>query len=226
MKNGERRSRAKWLRWAALVLLIAATPFGWLVARDTVLIWRASDGWGEQLARGNLVDRLVQTIRDSKISVNSREPMKLTMFFDPSCFLLEGGELRPSETPAAQSGFRDRRSPSLKEILAEHRFLADRAIKDMAESKAVSDSFSTSELILFNACIAATPFSAACAARVAKRRDAGYDKAFADVTRNLGIKAQRAGEPGQYCYTMPEVIDPPARRALSTALGVNDIEEP
>ncbi len=226
MRPRGRRSTARWLRWAALILLIAATPFGWLVARDTVLIWRASDGWGEELARGNLVDRLVQTIRDSKISLNSREPMKLTMFFDPSCFLLEGGELTPSETPAIQSSFRDRRPPSLKEIFSDHRFLAEGAIKDAAESKAVSDSFSTPELIFFNACMAATPFSAACAARVAERRDAAYDAAFADVTSNLGIKAQRAGEPGQYCYTMPDIIDPPARRAVSTASGVNDIDEP
>ncbi len=137
--------------------------------------------------------------------------MKLTMIFDPSCFLLEGGVLTPSETPAIQSSFRDRRSPSLQEILAEHRFLAERVIKDAAESKAVSDSFSTPELIFFNACMAATPFSAACATRVAERRDAAYDKAFADVTRNLGIKAQRVGEPGQYCYTMPDIVDQPAR---------------
>ena len=152
--------------------------------------------------------------------------MKLTMFFDPSCFLLEGGELRLSETPAAQSGFRDGRSPSLQEIFAEHRILAEGVIKDLAESKAISDSFSTPELILFNACIAATPVSATCAARVAEQRDAAYDKAFADVTRNLGIKAQRAGEPGQYCYTMPDVGDPPAERSPPSPSGTDDIIEP
>jgi hypothetical protein len=207
LRASERRSKARWLRWAALVLLIAATPFGWLVARDTILILRASDGMGEELAHGNLVDRFVQTIRDSKISVNSRRPMHLTMLLDPSCFVLEGGKFQASDTPAAQSGFREGRRPSLEEIFSEHRFLAEEMVEDVAEGKAVADSFSTPELILFNACMAATPFSAACETRVAERRDAAYDKAFADVTRNLGIKAQRANKPGQYCYTMPDLVD-------------------
>ncbi len=211
LRNGERRSRAKWLRWAALILLIAATPFGWLVARDTLMVLRARDDAETNLVRGNLVDRFNQTIEDSEIAVKSRRPLQLFMVVDPSCFELEAGRLRPSDTPAAQSAFEGGEPPSLYAILSSHRFLADRMVDQVVEGKAVSDSFSTSELILFNACIAATPFASACETRVAERRDAAYDKAFAETTRILGVKAQRAGAPGQYCYTMPDIIDRPAQ---------------
>ncbi|QNO25993.1 hypothetical protein EEB18_014510 [Sphingopyxis sp. OPL5] len=209
MNTSEHRRQARWVRLAALVLLIAVTPFSWLVVRDTILVLRASEGMGAELAHDNLVDRFVQTIRDSKISINSRKPMQLTMVFDPSCFKLEGGKFRLSDTPAAQSSFRDKRQPSLEEILSSHRFLAESRAEEIAESKALADSFSTPELILFNACIAATPFSAACETRVAARRDRAYDKAFAEVSRSFGIKAQRVGKPEQYCYIMPDIVAPP-----------------
>ena len=204
-----RSKKAKWLRRAALILLIAATPFSWLIVRDTILILRASDGPGASLARGNLVDRFNQTIRDSVISLNSRKPLPLTIVLDSSCFELEAGKLRPSDTPAAQSSFEDGRPPSLNAILSSHRFLAERMVDQVTEGKAVSDSFSTSELIFFNACMAATPFASACETRVAARRDAAYNKAFAETTRILGVQARRAGAPEQYCYTMPDLVDRP-----------------
>lgn len=207
MKATGRSTRGRWLRWAALILLIAATPFFWMVARDAILIQRASEGSGAETARWLLVTRLANTIDDAGLSARTREPFYLTMLFDPSCFVLAEEELLPSDTPAGKSSFRDGREPSLSEILSTHRMLAERMINQNIQYGTIAESFSTPELVLYNACVAATPFAGACKTRISTRIDARYDRAAEEAFRVFGIKAKQAGAPNRYCYTMPEVVE-------------------
>jgi len=201
-----RKQFANWLRWAALLLLIAATPYCWLVVRDTILVLHASDGQGEETARWLLVTRFANTIDDSKISAKTREPFYLTMLYDPSCFVLKGATLLPSDTPPAQSSLREDRQPSLDEILSTHRMLAERQVNQTIQDHAISESFSTAELILFNGCVAATPFAPMCEKRVSARLDAVYDKVSEEAFTLLGTKARQAGAPNRYCDIMPQVV--------------------
>lgn len=206
LKAAERSKTKRWFRWSVLILMIAATPFCWLVARDATLVLRASDGNGAETAHWLLVTRLANTIDDAGLSLRTREPSYLTMAFDPSCFVLRPEALQPSDTPAEKSSFRDAREPSLNEILSTHRMLAERTINQNIQYGAISESFSTLELILFNACIAATPFGGTCRKQVSTRIDAVYDKAAERIFRVFGTKAKQAGAPDRYCYIMPDVV--------------------
>ena len=206
MKASGRSNTARFLRWTAFVLLIAATPFGWLVARDAILMLRAGDGEGEDLARAILVERFQQTIDGSKIARETRTPMRLTMLLDPDCFVVEGAELRASDTPPARSSLRGGKLPSLDEIFFDHRSLAERQVGIFAEYKNISEHFSTREISLFNACMAATPFAGWCEERVSARLDPGYDRSLAEVATFFGTKLPLAREKGRYCYTMPARI--------------------
>jgi hypothetical protein len=206
LNSDERRNKANWLRWSLVFLLIAATPFLWLLSRDAILMLHASDGEGEVVARGILVERFQQTIENSKIARETRTPMSLTMLLDPDCFVIDGAKLRISDTPPAQSSLRGGNLPSIDEILFQHRFLAERQTKKFAESKNISDSFSTSEISILNACMSATPFGGWCEERISARLDRGYDRALADVTSFFGTKLPLANEKNHYCYTMPTRI--------------------
>lgn len=206
MSSGQRRNKTKWFRWWLVFLLIAATPFLWLLSRDAILMLRASDGEGEVVARGILVERLQQTIENSKIARETRTPMRLTMLLDPDCFIIDGAKLRVSDTPPAPSSLREGKLPSFDELFFEHRSLAERQTVKFAAYKNISENFSTGELSLFNACMAATPFTAWCEERVVARLDRGYDRALADVTTFFGTKLPLAHEKGRYCYTMPARI--------------------
>ena len=207
----ERSKTRRWLRWPVLILMIAATPFCWLVARDAILVLRASDGNGAETAHWLLVTRLANTIDDAGLSVRTREPFYLTMVFDPSCFVLRAEALQPSDTPAEKSSFRDAREPSLNEILSTHRMLAERTINQNIQHGVISESFSTPELILFNACIAATPLGGTCKKRVSTRINALYDKTAEKTFRVFGTKAKQAGTPDRYCDIMPDVMKRPAQ---------------
>jgi len=203
---GQRRNKARWVRWSVVLLLIAATPFTWLISRDAILMLRASDSEGEETAHGILVERFQQTIENSKIARDTRTPMRLTMLLDPDCFIVDGAKLRVSSTPPAQSSLREGKLPSIDEILFQHRFLAERQTKKSAESKNISDSFSTSEISILNACMSATPFAGWCEDRISARLDRGYNRALADVTTFFGTKLPLANEKNHYCYTMPARI--------------------
>lgn len=207
MTAAARNWKTRWFRWAALILMIAATPFGWLVARDTTLLLRANNNGGAEAAHWLLVTRFANTIDDSEISAKTREPLRLTMMYDPSCFVLQAETLQPSDTPANKSSFRDGREPSLKEILWTHRMLAEHMVNQSIQHGVISKSFTTPELILFNACMAATPFGKMCERRVSTRIDARYDKAAEEAFRIFGTRAKLAGTPDSYCYTMPDVLE-------------------
>ncbi len=206
MNSDRRRKKTRWLRWSLAFLLIAATPFSWLLLRDAILMLRASDGEGEVAARGILVERFQHTIENSKIARETRTPMRLTMLLDPDCFIIDGAKLRVSDTPPDPSSLREGKLPSFDELVFEHRSLAERQTLKFAAYKNISESFSTSELSLFNACMAATPFAGWCEESISARLDRGYDKALADVTTFFGIKLPLAHEKGHYCYTMPARI--------------------
>ena len=203
---GERRNNARWIRWSIVLLMIAATPFTWLLSRDAVLMMRASAGEGEETAREILVQQFQQTIESSKIARDTRTPMRLTMLLDPDCFIIDGARLRVSDTPPAQSSLREGKLPSINAILFQHRFLAERQTRKFAESKNISDSFSTSEISILNACMSATPFGGWCEDRISARLDRGYDRALADVTTFFGTKLPLADAKNHYCYTMPARI--------------------
>jgi hypothetical protein len=194
LKTSEHRSKARWLRWLGAILLIATTPFLWLLSRDTILLLRASGSEGKEMARGILVERFQQTIESSKIAHETREPLRLTLLLDPDCFVVEGVKLRVSDTPPDLSGMHKGKLPSLSEIFFEHRSLAERQTGKFAEYKNISESFSTSELSLLNACVTATPFAGWCEKRISARLDRGYDKALADVTTFFGTKLPLANE--------------------------------
>ncbi|WP_411339668.1 hypothetical protein V6U71_17680 [Sphingopyxis sp. J-6] len=205
MKPVERAVRTKWLRCAALLLLLAITPFCWLVARDAILLLRFGDSMSEDEAHWLLADRFANTINESKISARMLKPLYLTIFREPSCFVLRGAKLLPSDTPAAPSDFRGGRQPSLNNILLEHGLLAELFVEQNIHKKAVSEGFSGSEMVLFNACLAATPFAGACETRVSKRLDASYRKVSDEVLTTFGIIARRADAQDRYCYILPEV---------------------
>lgn len=205
-------SRARWFRWAVLILLIAATPFFWLIARDALLILRADEGHGKEIARNIVANRLVETIRFSKAAPFSREPLYLTIVLDPSCFVIDGTSFAPSKTPAEPGSFRDKKFPSLEEILSNHRWIAEREVQDLVFRTQISDSFSTSELIALNGCIAATPLARWCENKVSVRIDKMGDMTYRKVAARLGLKAQQAGEPDRECYMLPEVVEGSAER--------------
>lgn len=167
---------------------------------------RASDGDGALAARGILIERFQQTIENSKFARETRTPMRLTMLLDPDCFVIDGAKLRVSDTPPDPSSLREGKLPSINELFFEHRSLAERETVKFAAYKNVSESFSTGELSLFNACMAATPFAGWCEESISARLDRGYDQALADVTTFFGTKLPLAHEKGRYCYTMPARI--------------------
>jgi len=206
LNSDQRRKKARWFRWSLAFLLIAVTPFLWLLSRDAFLMLRTSEGEGEVAARGILVERFQQTIENSKVARDTRTPMRLTMLLDPDCFIIDGAKLRVSATPPTASSLREGKLPSFDELFFEHRSLAERQTAKFAAYKNISENFSTGELSLFNACMAATPFAAWCEERVAARLDHGYDRALADVTAFFGTKLPLAHKKGRYCYTMPARI--------------------
>lgn len=190
-----------------LALLLAVTPFCWLVARDVILIQSSTPGEGKNIARGVLVDRLVETIENSSAAQEAREPMRLTMLLDPPCFVIDGAAFRPSDTPPEPLADKGKSLPPPEEVFYAHQSLSERMVRQYSQHKIVWDGFSTTELVLFNACLSATPFAGWCETKVSDRMDSAYRKTSADVAISLGTKLPRAGEPGQYCYTMPGVVD-------------------
>jgi len=192
---------------ALLALLLAATPFCWMVARDAFLIQSAAPGEGKDIAREILVGRLVETIENSSAAHEAQTPMRLTMVLDPPCFVIDGTAFRASDTPPQPPTGKDKSLPSPEAILYVHQSLAERMVWQFTHHKIVSDGFSTTELALFNACISATPFASWCEAKVSERMGPAYAKTLADVAISLGTKLRRADDPDQYCYTMPGVVD-------------------
>jgi hypothetical protein len=202
-----RRGGGRWLRWLALILVITATPFLWLVARDIMLVQRAAPGEGQNIARGILVARLIEAIENSSAAQEAREPMRLTMLQDPPCFVVDGAAFRPSDTPPGSLADKGKSLPPPEEVFYVHQSLSERMVRQFSWHKIVWDGFSTTELVLFNACLSATPLAGWCEAKVSDRMNSAYRKTSADVAISLGTKLPRAGEPGQYCYTMPGVVD-------------------
>jgi hypothetical protein len=192
----------------ALAAVITATPFLWLIARDTVLLLRASDGEKKEEAQWILADRLAQTISYSDIRSDAQAPMWSTLTFNRHCFIIDASTFRPSDTPAVQSSGQSWRWGELSDIFEKHEMLAERAASRISQHQLLSKNFSTTELVLFNACLSATPFAHMCEAQISDRLEDKYYKNHREVVTSLGLVLPLASDPRLPCFTMPRVIRP------------------
>lgn len=171
MRNGERRSRAKWLRRAALILLIAATPFGWLVGRDVVHLAFADEEEAQRIVYNVLIPGLYAALdRNDRLPPPKPRSKGETPVFSlrfvpvddslPPCFDLLKVELAPrfaTDLPFAEAT-----------DLAEHSLRRPWGVgnADVADSdENVALSFSPIAISAYRACIEATPFGGICAKR-------------------------------------------------------------
>ncbi|ALJ15110.1 hypothetical protein ATM17_20290 [Sphingopyxis macrogoltabida] len=188
--------------------MIAATPFLWLIVRDTVMLLRANDGEKKEEAQWILAERLAQTIGYSDIRTDAQAPMISSRAHEPNCFVVDASAFRPSDTPPAQSPEGSQRWVEFDKIFAKHEMLAERAASQISQHQLLSRNFSTSELMLFNACLSATPFAGWCEARISDRLRDKYYKSYREVMVSRGLMLRRAKESGRSCFTMPRVIKP------------------
>jgi len=198
----------KWLCWLALAAAITATPFLWLIVRDTVMLLRASDGEKKEEAQWILAERLAQTIGYSNIRTDGQMPMIGAAAHEPNCFVIDASTFRPSDTPPAKSADESWRWLELSDTLSRHRTLAQREAVRVSQHQLLSKNFSTSELVLFNACLSATPFAGWCETRISDHLEDKYTKNYHEVVESLGLMLRRANDPARSCFTMPRVVKP------------------
>lgn len=191
-----------------MVAVIAATPFLWLVMRDTVMLLRANDSEKKEEAQWILAERLAQTIGYSNIRTDGQMPMIGAAAHEPNCFVIDASTFRASDTPPAKSADESWRWFELGETLSKHRTLAQREAVRVSQHRLLSNNFSASELVLFNACLSATPFAGWCETRISNRLDDKYTKNYHQVVESLGLMLRRANDPARSCFTMPRVIKP------------------
>ena len=188
--------------------MITATPFLWLIVRDTVMLLRASEGEKKEEAQWILAEHLAQTISYSDIRSDGQMPMIVARGYAPNCFVIDASTFRPSDTPPVQSSNQNWRWFELGETLSQHRTLAEREAFRVSQHELLSKNFSTSELVLFNACLSATPFAGWCEARISDRLESKYSQNYHEVVESLGLMLRRASDPVRSCFTMPSVIKP------------------
>ena len=208
MKATPRPRVTKWLYGLALAAVIATTPFLWLIVRDTVMLLRASEGEKKEEARWILAERLAQTVSYSDIRTDGQMPMTGAAAHEPNCFVIDTSTFRPSDTPPARPSDESWRWFELGEILSKHRTLAEREAFRISQHRLFSRNFSTNELVLFNACLSATPFAGWCEARISDRLKDQYTKNYHRVVESLGLMLRRANDPVRSCFTMPRVVRP------------------
>ncbi|MDZ3830373.1 MAG: hypothetical protein U0S50_00985 [Sphingopyxis sp.] len=192
----------------ALAAGIATTPFLWLVVRDTVMLLRASEGEKKEEAQWILAERLAQTVGYSNIRTDGQMPKISAAAHEPTCFVIDASTFRPSDTPPARSSKESWRWFELGEILSKHRTLAEREPVRVSQHRLFSKSFSTSELVLFNACLLATPFAGWCEARISDHLEGEYTKNYHETVESLGLMLRRANDQVRSCFTMPRVVKP------------------
>ncbi len=208
LKAAPRPRGRKWLCWLALATVIAATPFLWLIVRDAAMLLRASDGEKKEEAQWILAERLAQTIGYSEIRSDAQAPMWSTRSFDRHCFVIDASTFRPSDTPAVQSSGKSWHWGELSDIFGKHEMLAEREASQISQHQLLSKNFSTSELVLFNACLSATPFARWCEAQISDRLEDKYYKNHREVVTSLGLVLPLASDPRLPCFTMPRVSRP------------------
>lgn len=187
-----------------LLLILSTIPFLWQVGRNYMITEEAAAELGVEMEKFFLAQRLSQTLEQARL-MNGGEPLMLTIHRDFPCYEITELKIRAYLPELAATG-----TPTVSQLrgnLQTNQHIAEEYVKMMVRIDRIEVRFSTTDLIMTNACIDGSLLSTWCAKR-AQRKLVESFREFDNELVKHGVKHDVVTKQGQrpsYCYTTPDI---------------------